>query len=163
MHEWVGQSGHLKNFYCPKSLGTLWTVRSWKKFGNRKLQKTWLLTLFGPLAAILNFVQKCKQTAVSQKLSKIKKFSRYILHLMRCLNFWDNKNFWGAKCGPTSPATSVKKPWNLGPFCFKYLEKMKIVIGNKFFCFSLNFLPWPLKLQWKSVKNPRCSLNNFSK
>ena len=28
------------------------------------------------------------------KLSKIKKnFSRYFLHLMRCLNFWDNKNF----------------------------------------------------------------------
>ena len=45
-----------------------------KNFGNRKLQKTWLVTLFGPLAAILNFTQKCKQTAVSQKLSKIKKF-----------------------------------------------------------------------------------------
>ena len=27
---------------------------------------------------------------------------------MRCLNFWDNKNFWGAKSGPPSPATSVK-------------------------------------------------------
>ena len=24
MHEWVGRSVHLKNFYCPKSLGTLW-------------------------------------------------------------------------------------------------------------------------------------------
>ena len=44
------------------------------KFGNRKLQKTWLVILFGPLAAILNFTQKCKQTAVSQKLSKIKNF-----------------------------------------------------------------------------------------
>ena len=28
----------------------------------------------GPLAAILKFPQKCKQTAVSQKLSKIKNF-----------------------------------------------------------------------------------------
>lgn len=34
---------------------------------------SWLVSLFGPLAAILNFAQKCKQTAVSQKLSKIKK------------------------------------------------------------------------------------------
>ena len=31
------------------------------------------MTLFGPLATILNLAQKCKQTAVSQKLSKIKK------------------------------------------------------------------------------------------
>ena len=30
--------------------------------------------LSGPLAAILKITQKCKQTAVSQKLSKIKKF-----------------------------------------------------------------------------------------
>ena len=44
---------------------------------------------------------------LSKKLSKIKKFSRYFLHLMRCLNFWDNKNFWGAKSIPPSPATSV--------------------------------------------------------
>ena len=43
-------------------------------FVNRKLQKTWPVTLSGPLAAILNFTQKCKQTAVSQKLSKVKKF-----------------------------------------------------------------------------------------
>ena len=50
------------------------SCRASKNFGNRKLQKTWLVTLFGPLAAILNFTQKCKQTAVSQKLSKIKNF-----------------------------------------------------------------------------------------
>ena len=34
---------------------------------------------------------------------------------MRCLNFWDNKNFWGAKSGPPSPATSVK--WNTLNVC----------------------------------------------
>ena len=50
----------------------LWRAENF--FGNRKLQKTWLVTPFGPLAAILKFTQKCKQTAVSQKLSKIKKF-----------------------------------------------------------------------------------------
>ena len=27
---------------------------------------------------------------------------------MRYLNYWDIKNFWGAKSGPPSPATSVK-------------------------------------------------------
>ena len=43
------------------------------------------MTLFRPLAAILNFAKTCKQTAVYQKLSKIKKFPRYFLHLMRCL------------------------------------------------------------------------------
>ena len=31
MHEWVGRSGHLKNFYCPKSLGTSWDEEIWKK------------------------------------------------------------------------------------------------------------------------------------
>ena len=50
----------------------LWGAENF--FGNRKLQKTWLVTLSGPLAAILKFTQKCKQTAVSQKLSKIKIF-----------------------------------------------------------------------------------------
>ena len=34
----------------------------------------------------------------------------FFLHLMRCLNSWDNKKFWGAKSGPPSPATSVKLP-----------------------------------------------------
>ena len=77
------------------------------------LQKTWLVTLFGSLAAILNFTQKCKQTAVSQKLSKIKNFfSRYFFHLMRYLNYWDNKNFWGAKSGPLTHASSVNTIWN---------------------------------------------------
>ena len=85
------------------------TVKSQKKFWYRKLQKTWLVTLFGPLAAILNFAQKCKQTAVSQKLSKIKKFSRYFLKLMRCLNCWDNKNFWGGKFGPLTHASAVNR------------------------------------------------------
>ena len=32
----------------------------------------------------------------------------YFLHLMRCPNCWDNKNFRGVKSGPPSPATSVK-------------------------------------------------------
>ena len=41
---------------------------------NRELQQTWLVTLSAPLVAILNFTQKCKQTVVSQKLSKIKNF-----------------------------------------------------------------------------------------
>ena len=36
-------------------------------------QKTWPATLYGPLPAILNFAQKYKQTAVSQKLSIVKK------------------------------------------------------------------------------------------
>ena len=36
-------------------------------------QKTWPATLYGPLPAILNFAQKCKQTAVSQKLSIVNK------------------------------------------------------------------------------------------
>ena len=52
------------------------------------------VTLFRPLAAILNFAQKCKQTAVSQKLSKIKKNFQNI--------------FWGAKFGPLTHATAVK-------------------------------------------------------
>ena len=27
MHEWVGRTWHLKNFYCPKSLGTSWDAQ----------------------------------------------------------------------------------------------------------------------------------------
>ena len=83
----------------------LWGAENF--FGNRKLQKTWLVTLSGPLVAILNFTQKCKETAVSQKLSKIKNFFKIFLYLMRCLNFWDNKKFWGAKSGPLSHASAV--------------------------------------------------------
>ena len=33
-----------------------------------------LMTLFGPQATILNFAQKCKQTAISQELSMVNKF-----------------------------------------------------------------------------------------
>ena len=84
----------------------LWGAENF--FGNRKLQKTWLVTLSGPLAAILKFTQKCKQTAVSLKLSKIKIFFCISLHPIRCLNFWDDKNFWGGQLVPPSPATSVK-------------------------------------------------------
>ena len=32
----------------------------------------------------------------------------HFLHIMRCLNCWDNENFWGAKSGSPSPATLVK-------------------------------------------------------
>ena len=77
---------------------------------------------FRPLAAILNFAQKCKQTAISQKLSMVKKFFFFIfLHPIRCLNFWDNKIFWGARTGPLTHASSVKyhKPnYRLGEKCF---------------------------------------------
>ena len=67
------------------------------------------MTLFRPLVTILKFTQKCKQTAVSQKLSKIKKnFQNIFLHLMRCLNFWQSFIFWGAKFGPLTHATAVK-------------------------------------------------------
>ena len=61
------------------------------------------------LAIILNFTQKCKQTAVSQKLSKIKKNFKIFLHLLRCLNFWDNKNFWGAESGSLTHASAVNR------------------------------------------------------
>ena len=105
----------IRHFHTP-SIFTIMNCGGLKIFfGNRKLQKTWLVTLSWPLAAILNFTQKCKQTAVSQKLSKIKIFfSRHFLHLIRYLNYWDNKNFWGAKSGPLTHASSVNHflyPW----------------------------------------------------
>ena len=28
IHEWVGRTWHLKNFYCPKSLGTSWDAKN---------------------------------------------------------------------------------------------------------------------------------------
>ena len=59
----MGQIVHLKNFYRPKSLGTLWDEEICKN---------------GPLAAILKFTQKCKQTDVSLKLSKVKKIFWHI-------------------------------------------------------------------------------------
>ena len=130
MHERVGRSGHLKNFYCPKSLGTLWDEEICKKkfvYHAQFLRYRCLFTFLGKiqngrqrsekghqssflkfyitkkifsppqfikvkiegvskcimifftfvtmtLVAILNFAQKCKQTAVSQKLSKVKNF-----------------------------------------------------------------------------------------
>ena len=36
----------------------------------------------------------------------------YFLHLIRCLNFWDNKKFWGAKSGPLTHASAVNQ---IGP------------------------------------------------
>ena len=56
------------------------------------------------------FALKCKQTALSQKLSMVKNFLlRYFLHLMRCLNFWESIIFWGAKSGPLSHASAVNQ------------------------------------------------------
>ena len=98
----------IRHFHTPSIFTIMNCGGTENFFGNRKLQKTWLVTLSGPLAAILKFTQKCKQTAVSLKLSKKKNFFFFIfLHPIRCLNFWDDKNFWGAKSGPPSPATSV--------------------------------------------------------
>ena len=48
----------------------------------------------------------------------------YFLHLMRCLNCWDNKNFWGVKFGQTSPATSVN---------IQYMCKTSITCNNDLF------------------------------
>ena len=119
-----------------------------KKFGNRKHQKTWPVTLFRPLAAILNFPQKCKKTAVSQKLSMLKKFVYIFFASMRCLNYWDNKKYWGAKSGPPSPATSVKLPrlivaWKKFHHCLKkaslkttYLSDL--VIDHVFFVWKIS-------------------------
>ena len=60
----------IRHFYSP-SIFTFMNCKELKKFGNRKYQKTLPVTLFGPLVAILNFAQKCKQTAVSQELSMV--------------------------------------------------------------------------------------------
>ena len=48
-----------------------------------------------------------------------KQMFTYFVHLMRCLNCWDDKNFWGAQSVPTSAATTVKA----GVICF--IEKIK--------------------------------------
>ena len=96
---------NIKHFYTP-SIFTFMKCKELKKIlviGN--IKKTWPVTLFGPLAAIWNFAQKCEQTAISQELSMVNKFC---LHVLWCLNYWDDKNFWGAQSVPPSPATSVK-------------------------------------------------------
>ena len=49
--------------------------------GNRKQQKTSPMTLFRPLATILNFALKCKQTAISQELSMVNKFCLDIFYI----------------------------------------------------------------------------------
>ena len=41
-----------------------------------------------------------------QKILLSQKFRQ--LMRMRCLNFWDNKNFWGAKSSPLTHASAVK-------------------------------------------------------
>ena len=63
----------IRLFYTPY-IFTFMNCKELKKFGNRKHLKTWPVTLFGPLVAILNFTLKCKQTAVSQKLRMVKIF-----------------------------------------------------------------------------------------
>ena len=46
--------------------------------------------------------------SISETKQDKKFFSRYFLHLMRYLNYWDHKNFWGAKSGPLTHAWAVK-------------------------------------------------------
>ena len=41
---------------------------------------------------------------------------------MRYLNYWDNKNFWGAKSGPLTHASSVKVY-----FSMSWIEKQKYI------------------------------------
>ena len=67
------------------------------------------MTLFGPMVAISNFTQKCKQTPVSQKLSMLKKFVYIFFASYEVPKLFDDKKFWGAKSGPPSPATSVNQ------------------------------------------------------
>ena len=103
-----------RHFYTPSILTFMNFYQLKTTFPNRKQQKTTLVTLFGPLAAILKFALKCKQTAISQELSMVNKFCLHIFYIIKCLNCWDNKKFWGSKSGPPSPATSVNIYVSLG-------------------------------------------------
>ena len=45
MHEWVGQTWHLKNFYCPNSLGISWDAKNiLKNFFYKALKRKILST-----------------------------------------------------------------------------------------------------------------------
>ena len=91
MHEWVGRTWHLN------SLGTSWDAKN-------------ILKIFFYFAHFTheyyNITKFCQNWIKNKKFLPI--FSRYFLHLMRYLNFWDNKIFWGAKFGPLTHASSVK-------------------------------------------------------
>ena len=51
-------------------------------------------------------------SCISETKQGRKIFTKYFLHLMRCLNCWDNKNFWGAKSGPLTHASAIKN-WKI--------------------------------------------------
>ena len=119
MHEWVGRTWHLKIFYCPNRLGISWDA---KKYWNRKLQKTWLVM------AILNFAQKCKQTAVSQKLCMVKIF---------CLNIFFIS--WGALTFKKVSFFEVPSP------AHSLMHQQLKFLANEEICFLLNFLVRKIK------------------
>ena len=58
---------------------------------------------------------------------------------MRYLNCWDNKNFWGAKSVPPSPATSVKTGINACFQCKKRLDER-----NRFCQKKISHFTWLL-------------------
>ena len=69
---------------------------------------------------------------------------------MRCLNFWDNKNFWGAKSGPLTHASAVnlkmKKSFCFLSFCnifiFLILVHCKSFLANSIIYFDGFWFPY---------------------
>ena len=61
------------------------------------------------------------------------------LHLMRCLNCWDNKNSWGAKYGPVCQRPTVKRPLT------HIMSHSRLFLAHRYLlqvkCLFMKFLP----------------------
>ena len=53
----------------------------------------------------------------------------YFLHLMRCLNCWDNKKFWGAKSGQVCQRPTVNNAY-YAAFIHAFLDQIWIPIWH---------------------------------
>ena len=91
MHESVGQIWHLKNFYCPNSLGTSWDAKN-------ILKKFFILLSFWDTAVCLHFLAKFKMAASGPKSVTVKFFElSYYQIFFILLSFWDTAvclHFW---------------------------------------------------------------------
>ena len=93
---------------------------------------------------------RCKKYLEKNFLSCLVSEIQLFVYIFGCLKFWDNKNFWGAKCGPPSPATSVnihiKGCW---------LDRQ--VLAKYHFCWPKNF-----QIERNSVLSAWIDISNWA-
>ena len=149
LQERVGAIGHLKNFYHKTCLvleiqlfvyifgrNSKWPPEVRKGSLVKIFDVSYYLIFFSSLQFIKVKIEGYQNAlwffytfvTINQQTAGLEKC---FVHLMRCLNCWDDKKFWGVQSVPPSPATSVNALVCITPIAWSVLLE--------FFCWNFFF------------------------